>query len=193
MISLLDCRTIQLFNPQGMFLSRLVLPRNEVLRESLDRAFGLAGRLSGVQRNNTLGGPRFFNIIATDLQFRFSENNVESRSETARPSAVSVVDIAGVGTEFLARGRKLGASKTSGVRGASNVSRYRLMQRFQRVMVAETVGRSAELPWSSYQGMKRSGPALVRMRREVRKQILMSVLAPWSPNSSDDFEEILDD
>lgn len=169
-----------LLHERGLFLDTLVLPESQYVEEAVERAFGVEGRMKGLEKEKDLM-IRPFEVKTTTKEFEFSRR-VQAEGEILVPSNLSAL-YTPLRQEVLINGVLLGR-KQFDVKGASCVSR-RVM--WKSVLVVAGVAGSPALVdvlrTSTYRGVKDS--AALRWRREAKRRTIETALQGWERNAQD--------
>ncbi|KAK4554827.1 hypothetical protein LTR86_007975 [Recurvomyces mirabilis] len=199
--------------PGNCYLSTLVLPKDEIVPEAVERCFGLGptGRLRTLTGKRWQGGYTFtpFTVLGTDKVFEYAKPmtppSATGAQQTANGSNISALSTP-TRTEVLING-VLQGRKQNDLKGGSSVSRRRMWEdvRALQETLATTAGtitptitptNTAKNPESA--GQHTSDGALeetyksVKLssgfanRRAVKEDVWSKALQGWRRNEGDD-------
>ena len=186
--SLLSGVVSLLVSPANAYLKKLVIPQDQYVHKSIERAFTRNGRMSvlgGAIEESWKPGYGFhpFEVITTSRQFPCSRAPTQAHGAQSKGSNITAVWNPGT-QETLIGGVVQGNRQFLG-RGASLISRRRMWQ--SALSIAKLAGIAAaseSLQQSSYAQVKAS--PLLSSRRKVKKDVCTSALTEWVSNTGDD-------
>ncbi|KAK3726059.1 hypothetical protein LTR37_000207 [Vermiconidia calcicola] len=197
-MSLLSGLTSMLLRPERVYLSTLVLPKDQHVPHAVERAFGRQGRMravagvyeSSMQESWRRAGYGFnpFEVKTTSREFEYSKRsarttNATSPAPSATPSNLSALSTAKK-QEILING-VLQGRKQFDPKGASWASRRSMWKAV--LDVAGAVGvpvPQSEMAEGSYAEMKSS--KLLESREAVKMDVWELALQGWKRNVSDE-------
>ena len=185
--------------PGNVYLSSLVLPKEQVVPEAVERAFGWTGRMKGVVGGDSetwrRGGYSFrpFEVEGTKREFEFSKRSSSGASELRTPAATSPGWVGPSNLSALATPRRqeilingvLQGRKQSDPKGASCVSRKSMWRAVVDVTLVAGLPALAEgLRKRTYGGLKGGGE--LEAREQVKKEVRTLALKGWKRNVEDE-------
>lgn len=184
--SLLSSLTSVLVHPSSAYLASMILPSTSYSPTGCTRAFSPSGRMSPVAGERWGGGYSFtpFEVLTTELEFRYSKRAVAERTEKMAASNLAVA-WHGRGLEEGLVGGVLQGRRQFDVRGGSRTSRRRmwgLALEIASLGGLEDVRRLLEM--EKYKDMK-NGSGLTD-RKEVKDHVRRTALDGWVHNVGDD-------
>ncbi|KAK6429841.1 hypothetical protein LTR95_014013 [Oleoguttula sp. CCFEE 5521] len=168
-----------LVRPEGSYVESLVLPEKEIVREAVERCWGVEGRMNELRDMEERAGMKFtaFRVEATSRLFAYAapdEGAVGSNLSALWTPRKSEVLINGV-----LQGRKQFDPK-----GASCVSRREMWKLAREVAEASCVRETREaLREATYAGVKR---AMRGERAKTKDEVKKTALKGWRTNGRDE-------
>ena len=180
--SLLSGLVSRLISPENAYIDTLVLSKSQHIPGACERAFGSAGRMRAHVDCHWGESYSFrpFGICSTELEFQFSRHALQQQPVKPKASSVAVVWTPFV-QETLVNG-VLQGWKQDDPRGASRVSRKRMLEMFRKV--AATLRSDLPNPFT-YLGHKDCSGTDTRQR--VKASVIEKALMGWARNTADDF------
>ena len=184
--SILAGATSLLISPENAYLDTLILPKAQCLQKGCERAFGLRGRMVSLDGKCWSSNYSFrpFKIASTELEFQYSRQKSQHRSEVAKGSNTSAIWTPNF-IETLVNG-VLQGRKQSDPKGASRLSRRRMMELVRNIAEVGSTPESIAVPYFSYREAKEAQNLLDR--RRVKADVTKEALRGWHKNAEDDFE-----
>lgn len=188
--SLLSSVTSLLIHPANVYLDELVLPREQVIQSSIERAFASTGRLAVLEQSSDhsevwSGGYTFraFRVTAHTFEFEYAKP-ITTKGNVTKGSNVAAVWTPDL-FEILIGGTKQGHRQFS-MSGASGISRWSLWSATNNL--AENADLSAVLqafdttvPYAQVKDHD-----LLNYRQLVKSHVKQEALKTWTPNVGDE-------
>ena len=177
-----------LIHPSNVYLKTLILPSSQYSHMACERAFGPLGRMKSLAGNTWPGGFAFrpFDAKTTSREFTYSRRSM-AEVQILKPSNISVVKTRNF-QETLINGTVQGW-KLGNPRGASVLSRKGMIKAVGTVLaLLNTPDLQKLLKNRKYSQFKASQP--LSARKEVKAEVISSVLTGWQKNVEDDFEVV---
>ena len=183
--SLLSGLTARFVSPENAYIDTLILPTSQYVEEACERCFGINGRMKLLADKVWSGGFSFrpFRIATTDELFRFSQDAVSQQTTACKGSNISAVWTNSI-CETLING-VLQGRKQDDPRGASQVSRSRMLDLFFEICDMEAIVLMSSYRQASYRQLKTAG-AEAEARSHVKAEVIENALSGWVANAEDE-------
>lgn len=186
--SLLSSVASLLVNPQGVYLTSLVLPESQFSETACERCFSPRGRMASVGELGTRWGSGYqfwpFEVQTTGLEFSFSRRAVgdEAKTKFVASNLATAWTARGLADNVI--GGVLQGRKQTDPRGGSAVCRRRLWGLTKEVARLAGADDAAAPQAETYGDMKECNA--LEERRRVKEDLRAEALKGWLRNSGDE-------
>ena len=174
--SLFSSTVSLVISPKNAYMDTLILPLSQYRAVACERSFGSEGRMRSVARASWSGDYAFrpFNVKTTTVEFPFSRRSTASIRKGSNITAVWTPHAQETLVNGVLQGRK-----QSDPRGASTISRTKLLSKFLEITSMPSLfERENFLKMCSYKETKNS--ELLADRREVKNKAKEEALKGWA-------------